>query len=66
MIYTFIEQNVRPGPHISLKCSAMGSPPPQVKLLFIKSRNKHLFNTGKISISKLYFTYDGLSMYLFL
>lgn len=30
LIYTFIEQNVRPGPHISLKCSATGSPPPQV------------------------------------
>lgn len=30
MIYRFIEQNVRPGPHISLKCSARGSPPPQV------------------------------------
>ncbi|XP_055715988.1 cell adhesion molecule Dscam2 isoform X2 [Phlebotomus papatasi] len=29
LIYTFIEQNVRPGPHISLKCSATGSPPPQ-------------------------------------
>jgi hypothetical protein len=32
MIYTFIEQNVRPGQHISLKCSARGSPPPQVNL----------------------------------
>lgn len=30
LIYTFIEQNVRPGPLISLKCSASGSPPPQV------------------------------------
>ena len=30
LIYTFIEQNVSPGPHISLKCSARGSPPPQV------------------------------------
>ncbi|KAH8356359.1 hypothetical protein KR084_005979 [Drosophila pseudotakahashii] len=29
LIYTFIEQNVRPGPLISLKCSASGSPPPQ-------------------------------------
>ncbi|XP_055923956.1 cell adhesion molecule Dscam2 isoform X1 [Eupeodes corollae] len=29
MIYRFIEQNVRPGPLISLKCSASGSPPPQ-------------------------------------
>lgn len=29
LIYTFIEQNVRPGPHISLKCSATGTPPPQ-------------------------------------
>ncbi|KAL5284148.1 hypothetical protein ACFFRR_006432 [Megaselia abdita] len=29
LIYTFIEQNIRPGPHISLKCSASGSPPPQ-------------------------------------
>ncbi|KAL7024043.1 hypothetical protein ACKWTF_012881 [Chironomus riparius] len=29
MIYRFIEQNVRPGPHISLKCSARGTPPPQ-------------------------------------
>lgn len=33
MIYRFIEQNVRPGPHISLKCSARGSPPPQVILM---------------------------------
>jgi len=32
MIYRFIEQNVRPGPHISLKCSARGTPPPQVKM----------------------------------
>lgn len=32
MIYRFIEQNVRPGPHISLKCSARGSPPPQVSM----------------------------------
>lgn len=30
MIYTFIEQNVHPGPHISLKCAVTGSPPPQV------------------------------------
>ncbi|KAH8408036.1 hypothetical protein KR222_011729 [Zaprionus bogoriensis] len=29
LIYTFIEQNVRPGPLISLKCSASGIPPPQ-------------------------------------
>lgn len=29
LIYTFIEQNVSPGPHISLKCSSRGSPPPQ-------------------------------------
>lgn len=29
LIYTFIEQNVRSGPHISLKCSATGAPPPQ-------------------------------------
>uniref|UniRef100_A0A336KKP0 CSON012059 protein n=1 Tax=Culicoides sonorensis TaxID=179676 RepID=A0A336KKP0_CULSO len=29
LIYTFIEQNVRAGTHISLKCSATGSPPPQ-------------------------------------
>lgn len=35
MIYRFIEQNVRPGPHISLKCSARGSPPPQVIQRFI-------------------------------
>ncbi|XP_055385270.1 cell adhesion molecule Dscam2 isoform X2 [Condylostylus longicornis] len=33
LIYTFIEQNVRPGPHISLKCSASGSPPPQFSWL---------------------------------
>lgn len=33
LIYTFIEQNVRPGPLISLKCSASGSPPPQVSTL---------------------------------
>jgi Down syndrome cell adhesion molecule len=35
MIYRFIEQNVRTGNHISLKCSARGSPPPQVILSFI-------------------------------
>jgi Down syndrome cell adhesion molecule len=35
MIYRFIEQNVRSGPHISLKCSARGSPPPQVVWSFI-------------------------------
>lgn len=35
MIYRFIEQNVRSGPHISLKCSARGSPPPQVKYSFV-------------------------------
>lgn len=35
MIYRFIEQNVRSGPHISLKCSARGSPPPQVIHSFI-------------------------------
>ncbi|XP_051862940.1 cell adhesion molecule Dscam2 isoform X2 [Drosophila albomicans] len=29
LTYTFIEQNVRPGPLISLKCSAIGSPHPQ-------------------------------------
>ncbi|XP_034127419.1 Down syndrome cell adhesion molecule-like protein Dscam2 isoform X3 [Drosophila guanche] len=33
LIYTFIEQNVRPGPLISLKCSASGSPPPQFSWL---------------------------------
>lgn len=35
MIYRFIEQNVRSGPHISLKCSARGSPPPQVIRNFV-------------------------------
>lgn len=35
LMYTFIEQNVRPGPHISLKCSASGSPPPQVCNLIV-------------------------------
>jgi Down syndrome cell adhesion molecule len=41
MIYRFIEQNVRTGNHISLKCSARGSPPPQVIFRFI-SREKLL------------------------
>lgn len=30
MTSTFIEQSVRPGQHISFKCVATGSPPPQV------------------------------------
>ncbi|XP_017776462.1 PREDICTED: Down syndrome cell adhesion molecule-like protein Dscam2 isoform X2 [Nicrophorus vespilloides] len=31
--YTFIEQALRPGPQISLRCSATGSPPPQFRWL---------------------------------
>lgn len=29
--YTFIEQALRPGPQVSLRCSATGSPPPQFR-----------------------------------
>ncbi|XP_044257604.1 Down syndrome cell adhesion molecule-like protein Dscam2 isoform X1 [Tribolium madens] len=29
--YTFIEQAMRPGPQVSLRCSATGSPPPQFR-----------------------------------
>lgn len=29
IMYTFIEQAVQPGTHISLKCSASGEPPPR-------------------------------------
>lgn len=43
MIYRFIEQNVRPGPHISLKCSARGSPPPQVIQCFVHVKILHSF-----------------------
>lgn len=32
MTTTFIEQSVRPGQHISFKCIATGSPPPQVNV----------------------------------
>ncbi|XP_071054820.1 cell adhesion molecule Dscam2 [Onthophagus taurus] len=31
--YTFIEQALRPGPQVSLRCSATGSPPPQFRWL---------------------------------
>lgn len=52
MIYRFIEQNVHPGPHISLKCSARGFPPPQVSSTHILvslfneavSHQKHLYS----------------------
>lgn len=29
--YTFIEQALKPGPQVSLRCAATGSPPPQFK-----------------------------------
>lgn len=31
--YTFIEQTLRPGPYVSLRCSATGSPPPEFRWL---------------------------------
>ena len=31
--YTFIDQTLQPGPWVSLKCSAKGSPTPQIKWL---------------------------------
>jgi Down syndrome cell adhesion molecule len=43
MIYRFIEQNVRTGNHISLKCSARGSPPPQV--VFLKNCSIFISNS---------------------
>lgn len=43
LIHTFIAQNVRPGPHISLKCVASGSPPPQVSLFILDTFLTHVY-----------------------
>ena len=31
LLYSFIDQTLQPGPWVSLKCSAKGSPTPEIK-----------------------------------
>lgn len=52
LIYTFIEQNVRTGPHVSLKCSATGTPTPQFHWLLDSQPILDLTTTHRYAIGQ--------------
>ncbi|XP_060516116.1 cell adhesion molecule Dscam2 [Cylas formicarius] len=56
--YNFIDQALQPGPHVSLRCSATGSPPPQFRWLLDGQPLSGITHDNRYAISQ-YLDYVG-------